>query len=145
MQVRSADGEARFKIDPLNCIENKGLKNKDVYLAESIIEENKHIFLARWNGFFKSITMNFFNCKAVKCWVANGNIYVKLDNGKEANLPIERFGLLAKANDAQLQNVKIIDGYALHWPDLDEDLSVAGFFATTPEAATFEIENAIPT
>ncbi len=53
VHVRNADGEARFTIEPLNCIENKGLKNKDVYLAESIIEENKHIFLARWAEFFK--------------------------------------------------------------------------------------------
>lgn len=87
--------------------------------------------------------MNFFNYKAEKCWVANGNIYVKLDNGRESSLPIERFRLLAKANDAQLQNVEIIDGYALHWPELDEDLSVAGFFEMTSEAATFEVESAV--
>jgi hypothetical protein len=53
VHVRGADGEARFTIDPLDCFENKGLKNKDIYLAESIIEENKTIFLARWNEFFK--------------------------------------------------------------------------------------------
>lgn len=87
--------------------------------------------------------MDFFDYKAVKCWVANGNIYVTLDNGRESSLPIQRFRLLAKANDAQLQNVEIIDGYALHWPELDEDLSVAGFFETITEAASFDIENAV--
>jgi hypothetical protein len=53
VHVRGSDGEARFTIEPVDCIENKGLKNKDIYLAESIIEENKSIFLARWNEFFK--------------------------------------------------------------------------------------------
>ena len=52
IHVRSADGEARFTIDPVACIENHGLKNKDLYLAEAIIEENKHNFIIRWNDFF---------------------------------------------------------------------------------------------
>ena len=53
VHVRSADGEARFIIETVECIENNGLKSKDVFLAESIIEENKQIFLARWDEFFK--------------------------------------------------------------------------------------------
>jgi hypothetical protein len=53
VHVRNADGEARFTIDPVVCIENDGLKNKDLFLAEAIIEENKHNFLNRWHEFFK--------------------------------------------------------------------------------------------
>lgn len=53
LHVRNADGEARFTIETVTCIENNGLKNKDLYLAEAVIEENKQIFLARWNEFFK--------------------------------------------------------------------------------------------
>jgi hypothetical protein len=53
LHVRNADGEARFTIDPVKCIENNGLKAKDLFLAESIMEENKEIFLARWQEFFK--------------------------------------------------------------------------------------------
>lgn len=53
IHVRNSDGEARFTIDPVNCIENIGLKNKDLYLAESIIEENKENFQKRWDEFFK--------------------------------------------------------------------------------------------
>jgi hypothetical protein len=52
VHVRNTDGEARFTILPVACIENNGLKNKDLYLAESIIEENQQIFLGRWNEFF---------------------------------------------------------------------------------------------
>ena len=83
--------------------------------------------------------MSFFNYNAVKSWIDNGNIYVKLDNGKEAFLPIHRFRLLAKATTEQLQNIEIIDGYALHWPDLDEDLSVAGFFENNSDTVPFEM------
>jgi Domain of unknown function (DUF4160) len=52
VHVRNNDGEARFTIDPVSCIENNGLKNKDLYLAESIIEENKINFKKRWEEFF---------------------------------------------------------------------------------------------
>jgi hypothetical protein len=54
IHVRNNDGEARFTLESVVCIENNGLKNKDLYLAEAIIEENREIFLARWNEFFKS-------------------------------------------------------------------------------------------
>ena len=53
VHVRGADGEARFIIETVTCVENNGLKNKDLRLAEAIIEENKQIFLDRWNEFFK--------------------------------------------------------------------------------------------
>lgn len=52
VHVRNSDGEAGFTIDPVNCLENNGLKNKDLYLAESVIEENKTIFLKRCYEFF---------------------------------------------------------------------------------------------
>jgi hypothetical protein len=84
--------------------------------------------------------MSFFNYNAVKAWIDNDSIYVKLDNGKEASLPIHRFRLLIKATAEQLQNIEIIDGYALHWPDLDEDLSVAGFFEKEADSLVLEIE-----
>lgn len=41
VHVRNADGEARFTIDPVACNDNRGLKQKDILLAEAIIEENK--------------------------------------------------------------------------------------------------------
>ena len=53
VHVRNTGGEARFITQPVACIENNGLKNKDLYLAEAVIEENQQIFLNRWNEFFK--------------------------------------------------------------------------------------------
>ena len=54
IHVRGNDGEARFSINPVNCIENNGLKKQDLYLAEAIIKTNKEEFLRKWNEFFKS-------------------------------------------------------------------------------------------
>lgn len=48
IHVRNADGEAKFEIEPVRLIENNGMKNKDLRIAEGIIEENKEIIIKRW-------------------------------------------------------------------------------------------------
>lgn len=54
IHVRSADGEAKFKIEPLELVENKGLKTREINLAESLIDENIEVIKERWNEYFKS-------------------------------------------------------------------------------------------
>ncbi len=52
VHVKNADGTAKFEVKPLKLIENKGMKQKDIYLAESIIEENADIIEQKWNDYF---------------------------------------------------------------------------------------------
>ncbi len=41
IHVRNADGIAKFQIEPLRLVESKGMKTKDIVLAEALIEERK--------------------------------------------------------------------------------------------------------
>ena len=53
IHVQSADGVAKFEIlDQVVLVSNSGLKNKDLKLAESIIEENLENFRSGWHKFF---------------------------------------------------------------------------------------------
>ena len=52
VHVRNADGEAKFSAEVLRCIDNKGLKNKDVRLAKVLIEENKELIIKAWYAHF---------------------------------------------------------------------------------------------
>ena len=52
VHVRNADGEAKFSVEALSCIDNKGLKNKDLRLAKTLIEENKELILKAWHAHF---------------------------------------------------------------------------------------------
>ena len=52
VHVSNGDYEARFKINPIELIENKGLKKRELKIAEMAIEENKEVIIARWNEFF---------------------------------------------------------------------------------------------
>lgn len=52
---------------------------------------------------------------------------VNLVDGRSVSVPLKWFPKLAKATPAQLENYELLgDGEGIHWPDLDEDLSVEG-------------------
>ncbi|MDQ3034254.1 MAG: DUF2442 domain-containing protein [Myxococcota bacterium] len=54
-------------------------------------------------------------------------IFVELTDGRHIGFPADRFRLLRAATDDQLTRVELrLNGYALRWSELDEDLSVQG-------------------
>jgi hypothetical protein len=64
---------------------------------------------------------------ALKAWYENGMICLLLSDNKEVRFPITLNKKLAQATDTELNNIEIIcNGTGLHWPSLDEDLSVLG-------------------
>jgi hypothetical protein len=52
VHVKNSEGNAKFEISPVSIVENNGLKNKDIYLAESIIEENAELIEQKWKEYF---------------------------------------------------------------------------------------------
>jgi len=53
VHIENADGDAKFEINPVKLINNNGMKNKDLRLAESIIEENEELIEKRRKEYFK--------------------------------------------------------------------------------------------
>lgn len=54
-------------------------------------------------------------------------ICILLSDKKEIRFPVELNTKLKQATDLQRNNIEIIcNGTGLHWPDLDEDLSLIG-------------------
>jgi len=57
----------------------------------------------------------------------NGMICLRMSDQKEIRFPVEVNSKLKNASDQERNNIEIIcGGTGLHWPDLDEDLSVTG-------------------
>lgn len=52
IHIENADGRAKIQVDTLQVIKNAGIKNKDIHLAISIIEENKELIIERWLEYF---------------------------------------------------------------------------------------------
>ena len=65
--------------------------------------------------------------KAVKAWYENNQICILLHDDREIRFPVQKNKVLSKASVPHISNIEIIcNGTGLHWPDLDEDLSVTG-------------------
>lgn len=54
VHVQNADGEAKFDILPEGIVlkDNRGIKSKDLRLAEAILEENKELAVSKWKEYF---------------------------------------------------------------------------------------------
>ncbi len=64
---------------------------------------------------------------AVRVWVSGRFVFIELTDGRQIGFPAARFKLLQDATDAQLQKVVLrLNGTALRWDELDEDISIAG-------------------
>ena len=64
---------------------------------------------------------------AIKAWAEDRIVYVELTDGRIVGFPSGRFRLLKNATSEQLKKVEIrLDGYALRWEELDEDITVRG-------------------
>lgn len=64
---------------------------------------------------------------AVRAWAVRRMVHIELTDGREVAFPADRFKLLKAATDEQLAQVSLrLNGAALRWDELDEDLTVRG-------------------
>jgi hypothetical protein len=67
---------------------------------------------------------------ALRAWAEQRMIYLELTDGRILAFPAARFKRLKAATDQQLKAVTIeVNGYALRWEELDEDITVPGVVA----------------
>lgn len=52
IHVRNEDTETRFEVEIVKLIESKGIKPKDLVLAEALIKERKVEIIKKWNEVF---------------------------------------------------------------------------------------------
>ena len=68
--------------------------------------------------------------KATHVWIEEGWVCLALADGREIRFPAAKNRRLRNASPEKLAKVELIcDGTGIHWPELDEDLSVAGILA----------------
>jgi hypothetical protein len=67
---------------------------------------------------------------AVRVWIEQRMVFLELTDGRIVGFPANRFQRLKDATAQELQKVSLeLDGYALRWEDLDEDITVPGVVA----------------
>lgn len=67
---------------------------------------------------------------AMRVWVEGRMVFLELTDGRIIGFPANRFSRLRNASTEQLQEVALeLNGYALRWENLDEDITVPGIVA----------------
>ena len=56
---------------------------------------------------------------------ADGHILIEMHGGVEVRFPVQGNPRLAQGTPQQLNRIEL-SPFGLHWPDLDEDLSIKG-------------------
>jgi uncharacterized protein DUF2442 len=70
-----------------------------------------------------------FDPTAIDVRVTDDRILVVLADGRELAAPLAWSPRLTEATTAQRENWRLIGrGQGIHWPDVDEDISVASLF-----------------
>jgi hypothetical protein len=64
--------------------------------------------------------------RAVRVVCTADDVSVVLADGRRIDIPLKNFAKLAYATSSQRANYELLgDGSGIHWPDADEDISVA--------------------
>jgi len=67
---------------------------------------------------------------AVRTWAEGRTVFLELVDGRIFGFPADRFKILSTASDEEIQEVSLqLNGYALRWENLDEDITVPGVVA----------------
>ena len=71
--------------------------------------------------------------RLMQVWVTEDEISVFLSDGRKVSVPLAWSWRLSDATPEQRQNYQLIgDGLGIHWPDIDEDISVEGMLRGMP-------------
>ncbi len=69
--------------------------------------------------------------RAVSVRVDEDMLWVEAEDGRQLGVPLARFPRLAAATPEQLSHWELLGrGIGIHWPEVDEDISVARLFGS---------------
>jgi hypothetical protein len=73
------------------------------------------------------------DARAAGVTVTQDELIVNLKDGRTISVPLAWFPRLLNATPTERSNWELLgEGEGIHWPDIDEDLSVAGLLRGTP-------------
>ena len=74
----------------------------------------------------KKITVNELSIVSLE--ISDNALIAHISDGRVISIPLAWFSSLSNASKEELHNFEISPGgYGVHWPDLDEDISIKSF------------------
>ena len=93
-----------------------------------------------------NIAVNVIEPRIKSIHVSDEEITAHLVDGRTISVPLDWSWRLSDATPEQRANYEIIgDGQGVHWPDVDEDISVEGMFYGIPSRRPKSQQTAVST
>ena len=71
---------------------------------------------------------------ALDIWFDSDNMWVAIADGRQLSIPLSFFPRLLSATQEQRLNFELSGGgTGIHWPEIDEDISVQGLLMGIPD------------
>lgn len=133
VHVDSGDGFAKFWLSPIYVAMSVGYDAGEMRDLFAIVTEHRDDLEKRGmttSADSPGITPTL-SARAVDVEFDRDVLGVRLEDGRRISVPIVWFPRLAKATDEQRTNWRLIGrGIGIHWPDIDEDISIENLLAT---------------
>jgi Protein of unknown function (DUF2442)/Domain of unknown function (DUF4160) len=121
IHVEHGDGLAKFRLDPVQLAKSRGLRAHELNRRRALVIDSRR-FQGRHGTPISAVKLD---ASAVDVRVSDEQLLVVLADGRELAAPLTWFPRLAEATDEQRRNWRLIGrGHGIHWPDVDEDISV---------------------
>lgn len=139
MHVESGDSYAKVWLTPIGLAQSVGFDAREVRDLLSIVTQHRDEL--EQPGMTTSARNTpsgpKLSARAYDVGVSDDSLGVKLEDGRILHVPLAWFPRLLHATPAQRDNWKLIGrGVGIHWPDVDEDISVENLLATRGELLT---------
>jgi hypothetical protein len=86
-----------------------------------------------------SLIIELQKTKIVDVQVADDSLTVNLADGRTVSVPVEWYPRLAHGTPLEQKNWRLIgQGTGIHWPDLDEDISLENLLLGQPSGESQE-------
>jgi hypothetical protein len=77
--------------------------------------------------------VNVVEARLLNAEITEDEIIAHLMDGRTISVPLIWSWRLSEATEEQRQNFEVLgDGQGIHWPDIDEDISVEGMLQGSP-------------
>lgn len=132
VHVERDDAEAKFWLDPIRLERSHGFKPKELAKIQVLIGQHKCGF---WRVGMASSATDNPDAFARHIVITDDTLSVELADGRTIAAPLAWYPRLSHATSKERSTWRLIaGGRGIHWPLVDEDISVQNLLAGQPSA-----------
>src|SRR5262245_51926180 len=122
VHVERDDCEAKLWLDPIRLVRNHGFGGKVINRIRELVERHQHHLL---ESRMRSSGNKNLSAQATRVGVSEDTLSVDLADGRTIAAPLAWYPRLCHATAEERNSWRLIaGGRGIHWPALDEDISV---------------------